>query len=406
MLPDKAMKTATILVVFKTGSKYENKKNNGLSHFLEHMFFKGTEKYPNTLSLSSALDGIGAEYNAFTSKELTGYWIKAASSKMSQAVSIMHEMLEKSKFDEDEIDKERGVIVEELNMYQDNPLMLIEDILEGCLYGDSPAGWDTIGTKKNILNFKRSDFLEYYERQYGARSAFFILAGHWPKATEKLIAQKFSSLKRNKWQDKERVIERQKAPQLKIHAKKTDQLCLSLAVRTFAEGDKDETALKVLSLILGGTMSSRLFIELRERQGLAYHIRTACEFYSDSGYLNTRAGVPTDKLSESLAVILKEYKRLITEPVSKKELQKIKDLANSHLVLHLESSDDIASFYARQVISRKKLISPAEMSRQIKKISAADIQRVAKRIFVSRGLNLAVIGDVKNKAAIKNLLKL
>lgn len=403
-LPVKSMKTATILIMFKTGSKYEDRRTSGLSHFLEHMFFKGTEKYPDTLSLSSALDAIGAEYNAFTSKEYTGYFIKTASAKIPVAVNIIHEMLEKSKFDAEEIEREKGVIIEEFNMYQDNPLMWIEDVLEECLYGDTPFGWSTIGTKKNIKSFTRQDFLDYFNRQYGSKSMYILLAGAWPKSLDRNLVNLFQSVKKNKWQDKPVLKEKQSAPQIRVHHKKTDQVTLSLAVRAFPAGDKDESALRILSIILGGSMSSRLFIRLRERQGLAYHVRAITELSSDSGYLTTRAGVPLAKLGQSVKTILEEYKKMCLEPVPAKELKKAKDFYISHLTMQLESSDDIASFYGRQVILPKPLVKPSEMIKKIQAIKAEDIRRVANRIFISRHLNLALIGDIKNTSELKKIL--
>lgn len=405
IIPLPASKTATILIMFKTGAKYEDKKTSGLSHFLEHMFFKGTAKYPDTLSLSTALDSIGAEYNAFTGKEYTGYYIKTSSAKALSALRILYEMLEKSKFDEQEIEREKGVIIEELNMYQDNPLMSIEDLLENCLYGDTPAGRDTIGTKETIRSFKRQDFIDYFQRQYGARSMNILLAGSWPKKMTDDLEKLFGTVKKNAWRDKERVVEKQASPQVKIQYKKTDQVTLSLAVRAFAAGSKDDAALKLLSLILGGAMSSRLFISLRERQGLAYHVRTSIEQYSDVGYLNTRAGVPLDKLSVALKTILSEYKKMSQELVSGQELKKAKDFYISHLVMQLESSDDVASFYGRQVVLPKKIIKPSDLIVKIRAVSAADIRRVAKQIFVNRGLNLAMIGDLKNPTAWRKQLK-
>lgn len=405
-LPAPAMKTATILIMFKTGSKYENKKTSGLSHFLEHMFFKGTVKYPNTLALSTALDEIGAEYNAFTSKEYTGYFIKTASAKITKATGIIYELLEKSKFEAEEIEREKGVIIEELNMYEDNPLMSIENVLEECLYGDTPAGRLIVGTKESIRSFKRADFIKYFEQQYGARSMYILLGGAWPKAAEKNLAKLFSGVQKNKWIDKIKVQEKQKAPQMRIHYKKTDQVTLSLAVRAFAAGDKDEAALKILGLILGGSMSSRLFIDLRERHGLAYHVRTMDELYSDVGFLTTRAGVPLSKLEMAIKIILNEYRKISLEPVKARELKKAKDFFISHLALQLESSDDITGFYGQQVTLPKKMITPTELKRQITKVSAQDVQRVAKRIFVNRGLNLALIGNLKDKNKLLKILKL
>jgi predicted Zn-dependent peptidase len=204
-VPIKGAPTATVLVIIKAGSKYENAANNGLSHFLEHMFFKGTIKRPNTLALSSELDSLGGEYNAFTGKEFTGYWVKVAAQKLPAALDIVSDMLLHSKIEAEEIEREKGVIIEELNMYEDNPMMHVEDVFESCLYGDTPAGWETIGTKKNISGFKRADFIKYLEAQYGSRSTYIILVGGLKEAAKKTAAKMFSEFRLNKWRDKRPV---------------------------------------------------------------------------------------------------------------------------------------------------------------------------------------------------------
>lgn len=236
LLPMKETRIVTALLMIKTGSKYETCSESGLSHFLEHMFFKGTKKRPNTLDISSALDALGGEFNAFTSKEYTGYYVKVLAGKLESALEILADMLSASKFEAEEIEREKGVIIEELNMYEDNPLMHIEDVLESCLYGNTPAGWDTIGTKETIKSFKRDDFIKYYQRQYGAKSMTLILSGAVSSADIKLANKYFSVFQPNKWKDKLRVIEAQKKPAIKIIFKKIDQVNLSLALRTFPVG--------------------------------------------------------------------------------------------------------------------------------------------------------------------------
>jgi len=308
IVPIKGAKATTALIMFKTGSKYETRENSGISHFLEHMFFKGTKKHPNTLSLSSDMDSLGGEYNAFTAKEFTGYWFKVANNKLGKALNILGDMLFNSSFAAAEIEKEKGVIIEELNMYEDNPQIHIDDVFETCLYGDVPAGWETIGTKENIRGFKREDFINYFQTQYGAKSVYIVLAGAVKPSDKKIVGKIFSEFKANKPQDKKPVIEKQKIPQLKIVPKQTDQVVLSLGARTFPIDSPDEFKVKLLSIILGGSMSSRLFINLRANNGLAYYVRTDTEFYSDSGYLTTQAGVPSDKTKEAIKIILDEYK--------------------------------------------------------------------------------------------------
>ena len=397
LIPMNEAKTATIVFMFKTGSKYETRANSGISHFLEHLFFKGTKKRPDTATISSELDSLGCEFNAFTSKEYTGYYIKVASTKIVAAIKILGDMLLNSLFDEQEIEREKGVIIEELNMYEDNPLMHIEDVFESCLYGDTPAGWDTIGTKKNIMNFKRQDLLDYFSKQYGSNSLSVILAGKI-KTKDKVVLEKIiKQFKNNSWQDKLKVEENQKQAKIKTVYKTVDQVAVSLGVRTVEIGHPLELKLKLLASILGGSMSSRLFIRLRERNGLAYYVRTSNEFYSDSGYLTTQAGVPKTKVKEAIKIILEEYQRMKTEKISEKELKKVKDLLAGRMILKLDDSEEIASWYARQAILRKDILSPAEVLREMRKISAKDLQKVAQKFLVEKNLNLALIGRIKDQ---------
>ena len=405
-IPMTGTKTTTILVMVGTGSKYESKENNGISHFLEHMFFKGTRKRPNTLTIAGELDSVGGEYNAFTTKEYTGYWVKVDSSKIRLAADIVSDMLINSKLATEEINREKGVIIEEINMYHDNPMMYIEDVFEECLYGDSPAGWEIIGYKKNILKFNRKDFTKYLNAQYSADNTVICIAGNIKQSAEKLISGYFSKFNKKNFKGKKPVIEKQIAPNIKIHYKKTKQATISLGVRTFPIGHKDEFILKFMSVILGGSMSSRLFTELRERNGLAYYVRTQSEFYTDTGYLTTQAGVPIAKLEKAIKIILSEYGELVKKLVSHNELLKTKDLIYGRSMIQLESSDNMASWFARQGILRGKVLTPDDFFKAIRKITKEDIKRVASDIFINKGLNLAMVGPFKEKGKFEKILKL
>ncbi len=418
-IPMRGTKTATVLVMVKTGSKYENKNNNGISHFLEHMFFKGTDKRPNTLAITSELDSVGAEFSAFTGKEYTGYWVKVGAGQIELALDVVSDMLINSKFEQKEIDREKGVIIEEFNMCRDNPIMYIEDLFEELLYGNQPAGWDTIGTKKNILRFKRNDFVDYLTSQYGAQNIFVCAAGDIKTTPtiegeiresrlqlSALVNKYFSKLQASDFQGKQPVKEKQTKPQVKLHYKKIDQANLSLGVRTFPIGHQDEFILKITSILLGGSMSSRLFIQLRERHGLAYYVRTQSEFYTDTGYLTTQAGVPIDKLDQAIKIILVEYKKLVNRLVDKIELDKIKNLIHGKMAIQLEASENVADWYGRSFALREKILTPEELLKAINKVTARDIQRVAQDIFVNKGLNLAVIGPLRDGERFIKILKL
>jgi len=405
-IPVRGTKTATILLMVGAGSKYEARENNGISHFLEHMFFKGTKKRPNAQAITGELDSVGAEFNAYTSKEYTGYWVKVDSSKIRLAADIVSDMLLHSKFSSAEINREKGVIIEEINMKYDNPMMYIEDVFESCLYGNTPAGWDVIGTKRNILKLRRQHFLKYLTSQYGANNTVVCLAGNIRPSMEKLVKQYFSKFKKSDFKDKLPVEEKQIHPQIKLHYKKTDQATLSLGVRTWPINHRYEFVTKLMSILLGGSLSSRLFTEVRERLGLAYYVRTQAEFYTDTGYLTTQAGVPIRKVEQAIKAILSEYKKLTKTLVSQEELIKTRDLIRGRSMIQFELSDNMASWYARQAILRDKILTPQEFFKKINKATVLDIKRIAQQIFTNQGLNLAIIGPFKDKKKFEKILKL
>lgn len=422
-MPMRGTKTATVLVMVGTGSKYETRKQSGLSHFLEHMFFKGTKKRPDTKIISSELDSIGAEFNAFTSKEATWYYVKSDSSKIDLAMDVVSDMLLNSKFDAREIKREKGVINEEISMKYDYPMSYAEDLFEQLLYGNTPAGWDIIGTRKSVNSFKRPDFLKYFNSQYNAKNTYVVLTGNLgnTKEAEKKIAKYFSSpqfSRRGKnFQEKPAVKEKQNQPQILLSHKKTDQVHLCLGVRTYGFAHPNRTAIKLLAIILGGSMSSRMFIELRERRGLAYYVRTQAEHYTDSGYVFTRAGVPVNRVEEAIKVILSEYRKVKRNLVPVSELKRNKDLLHGRVALQLEASDNQADWYARQAVMagtlnrndpkyQYKITSPEGYLKKINKVTVAKIRTIARSIFVNSGLNLAMIGPFKDKKRFEKLLKI
>lgn len=405
--PMRGTKTATVLIMVGTGSKYETKANNGVSHFLEHMLFKGTEKRPDTLTIASELDNLGGVYNAFTAKEYMGYWVKSDAEKIEESMDVVSDILLNSKFASDEIKREKGVIIEEFNMYLDNPMMHIEDVFEQCLYGNQPAGWDTMGTKENILKFKRSDLTHYFRQQYGAQSTIICLAGRVGEKTGvKLVDRYFSHLRESDWQNKPKVKEEQIKPVIRIEYKKTDQVHLSLGVRTFSSSHKNKYITKVMATLLGGAMSSRLFLALRERRGLAYYVRTSTEFYTDTGYLTTQAGVPIAKMEQAIKIILAEYRKLKTMAVPKEELERIIKMLVGKTVIFLEASDNMANWYCRQAVMEEEISTPEKYFRKLKAVKPRDIKKVAQEIFVNQGLNLAMIGPYQDSQRFRELLKI
>jgi len=408
-VPIENANSVTVLILVGTGSKYESKDINGISHFLEHMFFKGTKKRPNTLDISETLDSVGGEYNAFTSKEVTGYWAKVDKRHLDVALDWITDIFLNSKFDAEEIEREKGVIIEEVNMYLDTPTAHISDLWEKLLYGDQPAGWMVIGEKENILSFNREKILNYFNSHYSPSNVIVCVAG---AVNLDEIKNKIESYFKNKKSEgtgvKIKVIENQKEPKTLFYDKKTDQTHFCLGVRAYDLGHPQRYALVLLAIILGGNMSSRLFIKVRERSGLAYSVHTSADSFTDTGYLVTQAGIDNKNLEKTIKLILEEYKNLRDEKITEKELQKAKDYIKGKMSLSLDDSDHQASFYAMQELFENQILSPEEKFAKIDKVSVDDIKKVAEDIFVSEKLNLAVIGPVDDNTEknIKNILKL
>ncbi|MDR3559029.1 MAG: pitrilysin family protein [Candidatus Pacebacteria bacterium] len=406
-VPMKETQTVTVVVMVGVGSRYETEKEAGLSHFIEHMFFKGTEKRPTTLDISTELDSIGGEYNAFTSKDRTGYFAKVDARHVDTAIDVVFDMFLNSKIEEEEIKKESGTILQELNMYEDTPMRNVGDVFEGLLYPKNPLGRDIIGYKKTIKSFKRNDFLEYMKKFYRSNDTVIAVAGKFKeKETVEKIKKYFSGMEQGEKPKTAPVSDKQSGPQVKIKYKKTDQTNFILGVRAYDQNHKDRYALSLLSVILGGGMSSRLFTEVREKRGLAYYVRTIGDTFADVGYVATQAGVEHKNLELAISTILGEYKKTTREKVSRKELQKAKDFIKGGAVMGMEASDEVAMFFIDQEMAQKKIMTLEEKFKLIDKVTEEDIARVAKDIFQNKKLNLAVIGPHKNREKLRKMLKL
>lgn len=406
-VPNKNTQAVTVLALIGTGSKYEDREVNGISHFLEHMFFKGTKKRPSTIAVAETLDKVGGIYNAFTSEEYTGYFAKVADSQLELALDWVSDIYLNSLLPEKEIEKEKGVIVEEINMYFDHPASYVHTLWHRLLYGDQPAGWDIAGTKESVIEMSREKLLKYRKSQYTASNTICCLAGNFnEKEIIADIKKYFSKINIKKHQESLPVIEKQVKPECLLHFKKTDQTHLCLGVRGYNNFHPQKYAQEILGIILGGMMSSRLFIEIREKLGIAYYVRTQVEENPDTGYLVTSAGIDNKSIEKAIGVILKEYKKIGREKVSKQELKKAKDYIKGKTTLLLESSDAQASFYAGQELLEKRILTSDEIFKKIDKVSENDILKIAKDIFRPEKLNLALIGPFENKEKFNKLLKL
>jgi len=405
-VPMKDNPTATILVLVEAGSKYESKKNNGISHFLEHMCFKGTTNRPTAMDISKELDGIGSHYNAFTSQEHTGYYAKADYKNIDKILDVVSDMYLNPLFPEIEIEKEKGVIIEEINMYLDLPKAVVQDEFLKLLYGDHPAGWNIAGPKENIKGMKRSDFIDYRNKHYVASATTVIVAG---KINEKEVFKKITKLFKEigKWkkEGKEKVIEAQKEPQVVVHYKDTDQTHIILGARSYDTYNKYNPIIRLMVAILSGGLSSRLFEKMRNEMGICYYVYADNDAFTDHGVFSVSAGVDSNRVKEAIVAILEELKKLKTKLLGKDELNKVKQFLIGNLNLGLESSDSIASFYGNQEIMRKTLKKPEDIIKEINAVTAEEIKFVAERIFKDELLNLAIVGKFSDKKEFLDILK-
>ena len=394
LAPRDGAETASVFVMSGTGSRYETREENGLAHFLEHMFFKGTTKRPNARSISEELDGIGSVYNAFTSKERTAYYAKVSSQYLDTALDVITDIYLNSTLPAKEITKERGAIIQEIDMYEDMPMRTVDNVFDALIFGDEhPLGRTILGPKENIRAFKRSDFATYLDRHYVPANTVVAIAGGFSSA--KVLAKikrKFGGLKAGKPSEYIAFAAMQESPRVAIKEKKTDQTQLMLGVPAYPYLHKDEYALAVLAAILGSGMSSRLFLEVREKRGLAYSVHAWAEKYPDTGYFVAQAGVEHGKLQKTVETILTEFKKIKRTKVSAAELAKAKAHLKGTMTLALESSDAVAENAASSLINLGKIRTLEEALEGIDAVTSHDVTRVARDIFKTEKLNLAVIG--------------
>ncbi len=396
-VPNKENLAVTLLVLVEAGSKYETKEINGLSHFLEHMCFKGTKNRKTALNISGELDGIGAAYNAFTSQEYTGYYAKAEFHHLDKVIDIVSDLYLNPVFNADEIEKEKGVIIEELNMYEDLPPNKVAELFDELMYGDQPAGWPIGGKKEIIRELKRDDFLKYRGAHYVAQATTVVLSGNFEeKDAIKKLEKAFDGMPVSKKFGKVKTVEKQNKPAVLLQHKALDQTHIVVGCRAFDVFDKRRFALDVLADALGGGMSSRLFQRVREKLGAAYYVNASADYHTDCGQLTVRAGIDNTKVKIVLRAILDEINNFTNKKISKEELQRAKNHLSGNLILGLETSDAQAVFYGGQEVLTKSVISPQEALENINKVTAEDILSVAQYVFKNDRLNLAIVGPFKD----------
>ena len=397
--------SVTVLVMVQVGSKYENKNNNGLSHFLEHMVFKGTPKRPKAIDISKELDSIGSHYNAFTAQEFTGYYAKADKIHLDKIIDIISDMYLNPLFEQSEIEKEKGVIVEELRMYEDLPQQKVQETFMELLYGDTPAGWNIGGTETNVRSFTKDDFIKYHNEHYVASSTIVVVSGSFDESTIlSKIEKAFENISQDNKGSKLPVNEIQKEPQVLLQFKETDQTHLVLGNRSFSTTDPRIPTMLVLTTILGRGMSSRLFSKMRDTLGICYYVRAENNAFTDHGYFAISAGVDNTRVLEAIDGIVEECQRLKDEIVTEDEIKKAKDYISGTTMLELETSDSRAEYCGYHESIKNRVDNPDELIKKVQAVTALDINKLAKEIFVNESLNFALVGKMKDEAKIKEHL--
>jgi len=397
--------SATVMVATETGSHYESKAENGLSHFLEHMLFKGTPTRPSALSVSTELDAIGAESNAFTSNELTAYYAKSEKKHWKKLLEVVSDIYLNPSFPAADLEKERGVILQEISMYEDLPNKYVWEVLAKLLYGDTSAGRAIAGLPENVKKFSRQNFLSYHRKHYVASKTIVVVAGDvTPKAVLDEVKKTFGVLPEVKKRRKEKVKEKQSTPALSVVKKKSDQTHMIMAFRAYPSTDKHSLVATVLMGLLGAGSSSRLFQRLREQMGACYYIHSGNDIETDHGYAAIWTGIDKKRVVEVSQAIIDECKRLTYEEVQEKELQKTKDYLVSHMYMGLETTDAQAGFYLSEEIVRGRTRNPQELEKEIRRVTAQDLMELAQDLFKDDKLNLAIVGNVTDQKSIKKVL--
>jgi len=396
--------SVSCFVMLAAGSRYETPASKGIAHFAEHMFFKGTERRPTARTISAEIDAIGGEFNAFTGKELTGYYVRCGSETRHTALDVLTDMLLRSKFDEAEIAKEKGVILEEMNVYLDTPQRYVGNVYDRLLYADQPLGWDILGTRETVESATRETFTSYLDTWYRPERMVVGIGGRIEDGLVDELEELLGGIEPRETGEAAVVeLPPDRSPVL-LHTKTSEQAHLILGVRGYPIGHADRYALQLLAVVLGGGMSSRLFTEVRERRGLGYYVHAGATSYTDAGTFYASAGVDVARVDEAITTILGELRKIADDPVPAEELEKARGYTKGRFVLRLESPQGTIQYGLRKEVLEGEIEEPDELLRQLDGVTAEDVQRVARDLFEHKRLYLALVGPFDDPGRFESLL--
>lgn len=407
LVPQKDAITATMLTLIGVGSTNETKKQNGLSHFLEHVCFKATTTRPNAKLINEQFEEIGAITNAFTSDEYTGYYGKSHPRHLTKIIEMVGDIVINASLPKEELEKEKGVIIEEINMYEDMPQAKVLEGLGSLLYGDTPAGRGVIGTKESVRAFTRTDVVKYKDTYYNAKNTIIAVVGAFNEQhIIESIKNTFSKIPKGEKSKTVQVKNAKNTPVVLHVEKPIDQTHIAIGFPSVPLGHKDGAAASLLATILGGGMSSQLFHHLREELGVAYYVRAEQDSHSTHGEFIITAGIDTARTTEVLNAITTILARSKKELVSEKELSKAREFSIGMLGIGLEATDMVAGFCVTQLLLTNKIKTPEMITKEYMKVTPSDIMRVAQTIFVAKKTKLSLVGPKVPTTDLKRIISL
>lgn len=406
-VPMPSLESATVTVWVGTGSRSETDNISGISHFLEHMAFKGGRKYKTARAVSEAIDSIGGDFNAGTSKHWTNFYVRSSVQHLEKCFDVLSDMLLSPSLKQSDINREKGVIIEEMNMYEDTPTYKIGDLFENLIFEKTNLGRDIIGTKETVNSLTKKDFVDYRNKFYTADNMLITVSGGVETSDVLKLAEKyFGGLNSKLNSEIEKYEVTQEKPRLLLRNKVVDQVHMILGFIGNPLDHADKYAEGLLATIIGGGMSSRLFTEVREKRGLAYSIQAGTDHYIDTGVFYCHAGLDRERVDEAIKVILKEFQKIAghRSQITNDELRKAKGYMKGHFALSLESTKSTNYFFGFEELMLGKTRTPEEVLEGIEKVTASDVERVAKKLFVKKNLNLAIIGPFKDEGRFRKLI--
>jgi predicted Zn-dependent peptidase len=404
--PMPARASVSVALMFSVGSRYERKELAGISHFVEHMLFKGSDEYPGSKEISEAIEGIGGELNAATDKEATMYWARVGGDRLKEAVSVLCDMVLHPLMEPEEVDKEREVIVEELRMYRDSPGDHVHTVFEEMLWPDHPLGVDIAGTEENLPGVDGAKMREHLATHYVAQNLVVVVAGNVdPQEALHVTAPYLET-----WRKGDRVSFPPATPltgdvAVEVVHRPTEQVHLVVGTRCIDYFHPDRYAIDVMNTVLGEGMSSRLFLEVRERRGLCYDVHSWAGKMADTGSAGVYIGTDPNRAEEALEAVMHELHRMVEEPVGSTELEKARAYLKGRMILRLESTGAVSTWLGGQELLTGRIIEMEDTLAALDRVTAEDVTRLARETFAEQPMRLAAIGPLKNEDRLAGLIK-